>query len=376
MRFQAVRFLFVTCFFLLSIVIVPWQRLYAGETNVTELRSQFFKLCDVTAAQLTNTQGKERFFVDSYAVRALCVAYDLTGNHKYLDACRDWSGRMVAYQEKMIPQGAYYMNYNRKPGEITNDWYSADSSSIGMAILATAVRCEGAERKRLIDSTEQFAGLVLKNYVKPSGGISDGLWSQSSDAWWCSSGIFGSFLFNLYAVTGEKAYLKTALSITGWLNDWDLTKEQPFPLSQQGLAMIFYVMENYSAGWTYIEKETAIKQPAFTKVNWCLDWISDQQNIALADRPWQATKGWGLKFAGLPFHEFVFSRYFSNGQKLATAGDAELKRLATVVFERKPEFNQLSVFLMMSYAERLCPGGVYRTFHRGETETSTTQHGH
>jgi len=33
------------------------------------------------------------FFEDAHAVRALAVACDMTGQQKYLDACRCWSGR-------------------------------------------------------------------------------------------------------------------------------------------------------------------------------------------------------------------------------------------------------------------------------------------
>jgi hypothetical protein len=161
-------------------------------------------------------------------------------------------------------------------------------------------------------------------------------------------------------VTGDKQYLQTGLNITDWLDKWDLTKDQPFPLVQQGPAMIFYVMENYSAGWPYIEKDKAISQIALDKANWCFDWIAKQQATSPADRQWPATKGWGLKSGGLPFHQYVFSRYLPAGEKMKTAGDDELNRLASIVFAGKPEFTQLSAFMMMSYAERLSPGAVYR----------------
>ncbi len=339
----------------------------AGTTNLTEvLRGQFFQLCDLAAVKVRDEKNRVPFFVDSYAVRALCVAYDMTGRTNYLDACRDWSERMVAYQDKMIPPGAYYMHYNRKPSETNGDWYAADSASIGMAVLATSVRCQGAERKRLLESAEQFAGLLIGNYVKSGGGVSDGLWHVSDQEWWCSSGIGGSFLFNLYANTGNRKYLQTALGITDWLNHWDPAKDQPFPLSQQGPAMIFYVMENYSAGWPYIKEDGARRKAAASKVAWCLDWIAQQQQIGLADRQWPPSKGWGLKFGGLPFNQYAFSRYRADAT-LAAAGDAELQRLAAIVFvSERPTLKQLMptiqlpMFLLMSYAERLDPGAVYK----------------
>lgn len=348
------------CLVLLSL-LVPLQPAHADDLVPPDFRGQFFKLCDLAAAKVSDENSKGPFFVDSYGVRALCVAYDMTGNTNYLNACREWSLRMVRYQDQMIPRGAYYMHYNRKPGEKTNDWYAADSSSIGMAVLATAVRCHGSEQRLFLKSAKRFANLVIKNYVKPSGGVSDGLWHRSSDEWWCSSGLFGSFLFNLYANTGDKHYLKTALGVTDWLNHWDLTKDQPFPLSQQGPAMIMYVMENYSAGWPYITKDDDREKAAQAKVSWCFDWIKEQQAKPLNDRQWPPTVGWGMKFGGLPFHQYVFSRYLSESQYII-AGDAEMQRLASVPVSDDPsQLTQLPFFMLMSGAERLDPGDIYRS---------------
>jgi rhamnogalacturonyl hydrolase YesR len=349
-----------TSIVLFVLFLLPIPRVQADDSVPPDFRANFFKLCDQAAAKVSDDDSKGPFFIDSYGVRALCVAYDMTGNTNYLDACRHWSLRMVRYQDQMFPRGAYYMHYNRKPGETTNDWYAADSSSIGMAILATAVRCHGPEQKLFLKSAKKFAKLVIKNYVKPSGGVSDGQWHRSSDEWWCSSGLFGSFLFNLYANTGDKHYLKTALGVTDWLNHWDLTKDQPFPLSQQGPAMIMYVMENYSAGWPYISKDDDIKSAAADKVSWCFNWIRDQQQKPPAERQWPPTVGWGMKFGGLPFHQYVFSRYNSD-DKLLAAGDTEMQRLAPfAAADDYSQLTQLPFFMLMSYAERLDPGDIYR----------------
>ena len=170
-------------------------------------------------------------------MRALCVAHDLTGKKEYLDACRAWSEGMVAFQEKMLPRGAYYMHYGRKPGEDTNAWYVADSSSIAMGVLATAVRCDGAEKRRFLNSAKSFAALVMDNYIGPSGGIRNGLWPKFDGEWWCSSGTFGSLAFLLYDETGDERYLKTALGVVDWLNSLDPDKAQPYPLSEMGPAL-------------------------------------------------------------------------------------------------------------------------------------------
>jgi len=343
---------------LLAALLLPPAR--AQEAGAADFRARFLELCDLAGAKLSDTNSAGSFFVDSYAVRALCAASDLTGDQKYLDACRQWSRRMVGFQDKMVPAGAYYMHYNRRPGQTNGDWYVADSSSIGMGVLATATRCSGAERQLLLDSVKKFAGLVLTNYVKPSGGVTDGLWLQSSDEWWCSSGLFGSLSFLLYKETGDPRYLRAGLGVADWLDQLDLTKPQPFPLSEQGPAMLMYVMECYSAGLPYIIQDQARKEAATAKVAWCFRWITEQQAKPLAERPWPVTKGWGMKFGGLPFHEYVFSRHLPGDKPLLTNGDQDLRTLAPAVFDGAPKVTQLSMFMLFSYAERLNPGAIYR----------------
>jgi hypothetical protein len=97
----------------------------AQQPHPDDFKAQFLHLCDLACTELNRKDYSpfleaERyvarpkthhvpFFEDSHAVRALAVAYDMTGNREYLDTCRRWSDRMIAYQDKMIPQGAYYL---------------------------------------------------------------------------------------------------------------------------------------------------------------------------------------------------------------------------------------------------------------------------
>lgn len=323
-------------------------------------RKQFLQLCDSAVFRLNNENSTDPFFIDSYAVRALCVAYDMTGNEKYLEACRLWSDRMLRFQKKMIPEGAYYMNYGRKPGEKNGDWYVADCSSIAMGVLSTAVRLVGPERKRLFNSVEEFASLVIGNFVQSSGGVTDGFWREYNGAWWCSSSLFGSFLFMLFKNSDDSRYLKGARDIVNYLNELDLARTGPLPLSHQGPSMPMYVLECYSAGWPYISDESLLKAPATSQVKWCLDWVRNQQNMPISQREWQLTGWWGAKYGGLPFHEYIFSRYLPRGQDLFDIADCELQRLADFVFVGNLSASQLSTFMMMSYAERLDPGAIYK----------------
>jgi hypothetical protein len=370
-------------FFLLSICFIcpitqnglrarPDQRHFSEESSRdkflppedNDLRSTFLLLCDSLVNKIKDTKTGNDYFIDSYGVRALCVAYDMTGKQKYLDACISWSKRMAGYQEKMIPAGVYYMNYERKPGEEKGGWFVADGSCIAMGVLTTAVRCEGADKKYLLQSVEKFAKIVTDNYIGPSGGICNGGWSEFKGEWWCSSGLFGSLAFMLYETTGNQKYLDIALRNIDWLNKQDLTKAKPFPIEEQGPSMAMYFMEAYSAGWLWLIKESKRRNAAAAKVSWCLEWIGTQQQVPIQNRKWKPTEWWGSKFGGLPFYEFIFSKYIPEQVDLKNDGDTELKKLTEIVMSKKLFTAQLTMFMMLSYAERLNPGDLYRMKNR------------
>ncbi len=186
-----------------------------------DFRGRFLELCDLAVDELNKEitvyvekryrKGEDPkthhmpFFEDSYAIRALAVAYDMTGEKKYLDACTRWSDHIVACQRQMIPKGAYFPNYDfgRQPGQDKGQWYVADSGSIAAGVLATAVRTADAKKKQLyFDSIRSFARLVIDNYVRKDGGITDGLWSYEGE-WWASTAIFGELMFLAYAETHD-----------------------------------------------------------------------------------------------------------------------------------------------------------------------------
>ena len=344
-------------------VLVP-PPAHGEQSGEPELRAQFLQLCNLAGAEIKAGTRKDPFFVESYAERALCAAYDLTGKKSYLDACRVWSERMVGFQEKMLPHGAYYMHYNRKPGEAKGGWYVADSSSIAMGVLATSVRCDGAEKKRFLNSAKTFAALVMDNYLGKSGGVRNGLWPKSDDEWWCSSGIFGSLAFLLYDETGEKRYLKTALGVVDWLNGLDPNQKQPMPLSEMGPTYPMYVLEAYSAGLAHLKEGSDLRKAALTRISWYLDWIAKQQSPPPRERQWAADVQWGMKFGGLPFHQYVYSHALSDGHNLFAAADRELASLGGIVFTKQPGLTQLPMFMLLSYAERLRPGAVYQNTRR------------
>lgn len=330
-------------------------------------RAEFIRLCDTgypiieKQARTTKRIGRA-FYWDAYVVRALAVAYDMTGKEEYLDACKLWSDRMIEYQNGMIPEGAYYMQYGRKPGQDTGGWYVADSSSIALGVLATAVRCSDAtEKEKYLDSVKSFAGLVVDNFVRPSGGVTDGYWPKSDKEWWCSSGVYGSLAFCLYDETGDERYLKIGLGTIDWLNRQDLmTVAVHFPEKEIKPTVMMYCLEAYSTGLPYLEKSSERYKSAVAQLTKAHAWMSEN----LGGRAGiDYISQWGSKFGGLPFHMHIYAGHLPESENVVAAADRELRYIADALQKASPsnQRDQLALFAMMSYAEELSPGAIYRS---------------
>lgn len=329
------------------------------------LKAEFLKLCDANCklvekqAQTTERQGRA-FYWDSYVVRALCVAYDMTGKQEYLDTCKLWSGRMIEFQNGMNPKGAYYMQYGRKPGDDKGNWYAADCSSIALGVLATGVRCtDPTEKAKYVNSVKSFAKLVIDNYVRPSGGVTDGIWPRSDKEWWCSSGIFGSVAFHLYRETCDKSYLKVGLGTIDWLNRQDLqTVAVNFPPTIKP-TVVMYCLEAYSASLPYLEAGTDRYKAAMVQLDRTFRWTVKNQ---LGQTDIDYATQWGSKFAGMPFHMYVYANHLPGNDKLVQAADKELSYVTRIMQKTAAsnQRDQLALFLMMSYAEKLSPGAIDR----------------
>ncbi len=327
------------------------------------LERDFFQFCDVACREL-NTDGRRvPFYHDSYAVRGLCVAYDITGRPEYLAVCRRWTERMIDFQQRMTPHGAYFMNYGRKPGETKGEWYIGDSSSIALAVLATAMRTpDAAARSRYLESVNAYARLVIDNYVRPSGGITDGLWATFDGEWWCSTGIFGSLAFLLYRQTGDEAYLRLGRGALDWLNRQGFENSRYISWKEAAPAVLMYIFEAYSAGMPYLEPGSPLEKASLVEIRRALQWMADNQVGRGARTPWDYSKQWGSKMGGLPFHMCVYARYLPEGRQVAAAADEELAYLGRFQLQAKEPLTltQLACFTLMSYAERLRPGAMYR----------------
>jgi len=353
------------------------------EVSTAALRAHFLKFCDLAVAELNKpiTPFYSRtdddpathhmpFFEDAHAVRALAVAYDMTGRRRYLDACRRWSDLMIVYQRGMNPPGAYYMNHQRAPGQTTGQWNLADSASIGMGVLATATRCRSAaDNARYVASAQALAKLTMDNYVKPEGGISNGLWPEYDGPWWASTAIFGTLTFLLYEETGEPQHLDCAKAALRWLLQTDFRDFAPITFQQRPSGIIFYTFEFYLAGLKHFPPGSPERDAILKQFDAALEWMAQHQKSRGAPVPDYTEKN--VDMAGLPYLMFGFAHAEPRYRHLIALGDRELDYIGRLLLSRgKPNVSRLMVWEvmtwgMMSYAERLRPGALLRGSRSG-----------
>ncbi len=308
------------------------------------------------------------FFMDSYAVRPLCVAYDMTGAKKYLNACTRWADMVVGYQKQMTPKDAFFLNYGkfRQPGEDKGWWFVADSGSIGAAMLAVAVRCEGQRREKYLDSVRSFTRLVIDNYRRKSGGITDGIWNFDGE-WWSSTATFGTLLFQAYAVTKNPEYLKVALGCVDWMNGHDFHKPELPAFAGLSAASVYYCGEFYAAALPYLEAGSQRRKTAESHVAEMLQWLAESQKGRGAKTDWNYRDKGKVHISGCPYFMYNLARDSDRYRDLAPEADRELRYIDELLFrDGKPRETNLEVwglmtYGMMSYAERLSPGGLNRT---------------
>jgi hypothetical protein len=362
----------------------------SGELNLNELKAKFFQLCDVAVERLKIPDNlanvrkasqdlperKVSFYMNSYAVRALAVAYDLTGKEEYLTTIKNWSDRMITFQEKMIPKGAYYMNYGRGPFETAGDWYVADCGEISMAVLATAVRCTNPmEKQRYLKSVEAYANLVLENYIGPNGGVTDGLWRAFNGESDFTTGFLGQVFFTLYDETGNKRYLDAALNAVNWLVNLETirknSKDSVFLKFNSDRASVsggvMCILNTYNIGFPHIfsgkypEIESLTRKELAYYMKWFSENLCGKGESGTFEKYDVRKPKVGGKFGGLPFHIYVLvqNKIFPNN--MLKIADKELQRIVSEIFSYdKILITEFTSFSMASMAEKISPGSVLR----------------
>jgi len=365
----------------------------AGGLDAGDLKTKFFRICDVAVQRINLPERKYSadmpvrkvpFYVDSYPVRALAVAYDLTGREDYLTAIKIWSDRMITNQEKMIPKGAYCMNYGRAPFAVSGAWYVADCGEIAMGILATAVRCSGPlEKRRYIRSVEAFANLVLDDYVGPNGGIVNGLWPDYDGEWWASTAYMGPLFFRLYEETCDPRYLEAGLNTVSWFVNLESLRSSsrdpkfvafnapdegnPYPTKpKQSAGGILNQLHVYNAGSSHIfDKNLEIEKPARKEIaffeKWCSENLLGEGESGTFEKYDSRKEKVGGKFGAIPFQIYCLARNGAFSKDMTRIADGELQRIVAQIFEEEEiRITEFVGFAMVSMAEKISPGSVLR----------------
>ena len=374
----------LTVAMLISILATSAIAAQPAENEERAFARQFLRMADLAVAELEkpitpfvdrkstlSTSHHMPFFEDGNAVRALGVAFDRTGDPKYLSASQRWCDRIVAYQKKMIPSGAYYINHKRAPGEDHGGWNVADSGTIAMGVLATAVRSAGRDPERreiYLDSVRSFAKLVMENYIGPEGGITNGLWPEYAGQWWCSTATAGSLLLLLYEETGDEQYLRAGRAALEWMARQDFRQAKPITFQQRPTGIIFYCFEFYAIGLRRLTPGSPSYKLAQAQIAEAVAWMQAHP-VKQAPGDWE-TFDLHTDMAGLPYLKCIFAREFSQYRQLRSAADEDLARTAAWLFSRgTPPVSQLIPwevlsFGMLSFAERLSPALLFRSSHR------------
>jgi hypothetical protein len=323
--------------------------------------SSFLTRCDTIVAELakpstpyvagdTSTQTHHMpFFLDSYGVRALCGAYRVTRNPAYLAAAQAWANRILADQARMIPRGAYYMNYSylRQPGETQGDWYVADSGSIAQAVLCAAQFSNSSDRARYLASAQQFFFLVEGAYTNPDGGTSDGIRGDYRASWWASTAIFGAFAFAMYKETGLPVYLERGLKSFDWLSTTGPMNFVHPSFAEGAPGIILYTGEFYVEAWPYV-RGTARETAALKQLQFVFDWMAGNQKSRNPNSPIDYAAHGKTYMAGLPYLSYTMQ---------VGGADAELNYLRALMASKtdlsNPDVWALTTWLAWSESARL-----------------------
>ncbi len=232
---QANRFLPLIKSILLLVVLIGFgiQPCSGKENQDTLIRQrQFIQYLRNIEHQFDRTNGNYaiQHYIESYAVRAILIAYDHYTNDNYdLNYAVRWTDRMLSLQGKTLHPGAYAMGYDDTGYERPLGWYPADCCCIGLAVLAVATNPQivGAQRDRYINSVKMFVDYIIDNWRNPNGSLPSG-WRNGElnpiREFWIGTSLFSALAWHLYDVTKIEKYKTVAMEACDWLLAFDYTK--------------------------------------------------------------------------------------------------------------------------------------------------------
>lgn len=379
-----------------------------NQLSLELLNATFFKLCDtaveifkipyyepVHLASRDGGQNKDlqtiAHFRQAHQVCALAVAHDMTGKEAYLDTMRTWADAMLTAQDKMIPRHAYYMGYGRPLFSPTGScWCVCDASEIATGVLATAVRCRHPlEKRRYLRSVENYANLILENYVGINGGITNGIWPPFDGEWWACSAATGTLFFHLYDETGKGCYLDAALNVAHWFTRLDeilRTADKTFvkyntpgsdnfyPASPKASGSgILHQLRFYNAGAAHLlgqglPFEDGVRRELDYFAGWCRENLlgrghsAEFAEVGYDTRRIDGVIVNGTKLGAIPCQLYGLIRQKAIPEDMLAVADGEMQRMLTEINSHEEMLlTSFVTFATLSMAEKLQPGALMRT---------------
>jgi len=220
----------------ISVLACLWARPCSAREIGDELMWQrkFIEYLRTMEQRLDRTDGNYaiQYFIESYAVRAILIAYDQYTNDTYdLNYAVRWTERMLSLQGKTLHPGAYAMGYDDTGYERPLGWYTADCCCIGLAVMSVATNPQivGAQRDRYINSVKMFVDYVIDDWRNPNGSLPCG-WRNGElnpiKEFWIATSLFSALAWHLYDVTKIETYRTVAMEACNWLLEFDYTKSE------------------------------------------------------------------------------------------------------------------------------------------------------
>ncbi len=166
-------------------------------------------------------------FQQAHAVRAMLASHRIHPRRIYLEQAAAWAGMTLRLQGTQGHPDAYNMGYGlRLRAGVPENWFVADCGTIATALLDTASLLAPAHplRARIVESVQRFAEHVREAWTLPDGSVTLGFLDfarQDREAYHCANAQTNTFLWPLYAMTGQERYREQALGTTRWLAGWE-----------------------------------------------------------------------------------------------------------------------------------------------------------
>jgi predicted alpha-1,6-mannanase (GH76 family) len=222
----------------------PWLAREAGQTRDGGV-ARDVGVAAVAATTFQRARRRHPDFVNSFFDDngwwglAWVAAYDLTGDHAYLDAARTIFDRTLAGWDGVCGGGLWWNTKRTYKNAITTELF-----------ITLAARLHERTLHQRADGDQEYLSWALRGWewllgralIGPDGLINDGLTpgcgNNGGTAWTYNQGVILGGLAALYDITGDRAYLRhgeyIADAALGGLTDADGILTEPCELSADG----------------------------------------------------------------------------------------------------------------------------------------------